>query len=663
MTTTRRGLRSQGVLLITGVAFALTAQFAYAQNLIQNPGLETAGVAGVPANWVKTFWGTPTPTFTYPAAGHAGNGATVTFAANSNGDARWQHAAVAVEAGATYTFSAWYKSNIASEVDAEFTNASNAVSYAWVADVPSSANVWKQVTAQLTIPGGITKASIFQYIDRKGNLTIDDVSLTKNGGTPPPTTPTLSLSASPLSITQGQSSTVTWSSTNTTGCTASNGWTGAKGLSGTESVSPNATTTYVMTCAGASSNVSQQVVIGVKASSTPPTTPTPTLTFSTSPTTVNAGATSTLSWTSTNATSCSATNGWTGSKGVSGTQAVNPTATTTYALDCNGAGGTVHKEVIVGVRVTPPPATSTLTFTASPASINQGQSSTLSWSTTNVTSCTASGGWTGAKATTTTQVVSPTATTTYTLACSGSGGNVSKSATVNVIVPSTPPPTGQFTEGMVSLTFDDSWITQYTNALPILQTAALKGTFYLTTQPIQEVWDDFMTTAQVKDIANKGHEIAGHTVTHADLATLTKAKINTEIKNSKTYLQTLTGQTVVSLAYPYGSYNTTVKNLSKTAGYTTARGVDFETHNIATTDKYALLSQCIETTDTTASIKARIDSAKANKQWYILCFHEVKTGGDQYTTTPARLQEIVNYIKSSGIKVVTVKQGRALMAN
>ena len=80
-------------------------------------------------------------------------------------------------------------------------------------------------------------------------------------------------------------------------------------------------------------------------------------------------------------------------------------------------------------------------------------------------------------------------------------------------------------------------------------------------------------------------------------------------------------------------------------------------------DKFDLKSQCIETSDSMTSIKAQIDAAKANKQWYILCIHEVKNGGDQYSTTLARFQEIVSYIQSTGVKVVTVKEGRALMAN
>ncbi len=67
----------------------------------------------------------------------------------------------------------------------------------------------------------------------------------------PSTLPTSSLSASPTSITSGQSSTLTWSSTNSTSCTAVGGtFAGTKTISGTQSVTPTANTTYSITCSG-----------------------------------------------------------------------------------------------------------------------------------------------------------------------------------------------------------------------------------------------------------------------------------------------------------------------------------------------------------------------------------------------------------------------------
>jgi hypothetical protein len=61
----------------------------------------------------------------------------------------------------------------------------------------------------------------------------------------------------------------------------------------------------------------------------------------------------------------------------------------------------------------------------------------LTWSSTNATACTASGGWSGSKSTSGSHSVTPARTTTYTLACTGSGGNVTKDTTISVGIRST----------------------------------------------------------------------------------------------------------------------------------------------------------------------------------------------------------------------------------
>lgn len=229
--------------------------------------------------------------------------------------------------------------------------------------------------------------------------------------------------------------------------------------------------------------------------------------------------------------------------------------------------------------------------------------------------------------------------------------------------PTTTPPTTDptaFSEGMVSITFDDSWLSQYENAMPILEAAGLKGTFYITTEPIQNNWDGFINLAQLKNIALKGHELGGHTVTHADLSTLRSQRISAEIRNSKTYIQSQTGAVVTSLAYPYGSFNNTVITQTKQAGYTNARGVE-EGLVKKTDDTFTLKSHSVGPSTSLASIRSYIDQAKANKQWYILTLHEIDTLGGEYSTTPQDLQAIVDYIKSTGIKSVTVQQGVAAM--
>jgi hypothetical protein len=77
-------------------------------------------------------------------------------------------------------------------------------------------------------------------------------------------------------------------------------------------------------------------------------------------------------------------------------------------------------------------ATQIAQFTASPASIAPGQSSTLSWVVQNATSVTISGGVGSVNAGSGSVAVSPTTTTTYTLTASGATGTVTQTQTVTV---------------------------------------------------------------------------------------------------------------------------------------------------------------------------------------------------------------------------------------
>ena len=86
---------------------------------------------------------------------------------------------------------------------------------------------------------------------------------------------------------------------------------------------------------------------------TTPTTPAPTVNLSADPTSVLLESTSTLTWSSTNATSCSAS--WTSQTGTSGSEAVTITSagSNSFSITCSGAGGSGSASVTVeGYRET-----------------------------------------------------------------------------------------------------------------------------------------------------------------------------------------------------------------------------------------------------------------------------------------------------------------------
>ncbi len=70
------------------------------------------------------------------------------------------------------------------------------------------------------------------------------------------------------------------------------------------------------------------------------------------PITINQGKSATLTWTSTNATSCIATGGWSGEKPTSGTFTTQVLATAqNYILTCTGNQGTATDSVTVNIRI------------------------------------------------------------------------------------------------------------------------------------------------------------------------------------------------------------------------------------------------------------------------------------------------------------------------
>lgn len=172
------------------------------------------------------------------------------------------------------------------------------------------------------------------------------------------------------------------------------------------------------------------------------TTPAATASITADSTSLSYNTGTTIRWNSSNATGCTATGGsgsWAGSRATSGNFSTgNLTSSQTYSILCTGIGGqSSTQSVTVNVAAAPAP---TATLTANPTSVVTGSLSTLSWSSTNATSCTAGGDWSGSRTTSGTQSTGNlTANRTYTLVCTGPGGT-SNTATANVTVTATPPP-------------------------------------------------------------------------------------------------------------------------------------------------------------------------------------------------------------------------------
>lgn len=159
----------------------------------------------------------------------------------------------------------------------------------------------------------------------------------------------------------------------------------------------------------------------------------PTVTLFFSPTSTPAGQIATLTWASANDATCIASGAWSGTQPVNGTLSITPsvTGTQTYSLSCKGAGGETTSSATLVVTAPKPPA---VIISISPAQISANQSATLTWTTTDATSCNATGDWNGPQPTSGSQNLTPSAirTLSFILACSGIGGNTTSTATLRI---------------------------------------------------------------------------------------------------------------------------------------------------------------------------------------------------------------------------------------
>ncbi len=166
--------------------------------------------------------------------------------------------------------------------------------------------------------------------------------------------------------------------------------------------------------------------------------PLPVVVLTADPAAISAGESSTLTWTSTDADTCTAEGVWTASHATSGTALVTPDATTTYRMECTNVTGvasdTATVRVTLPVSEPEPLPDPTVTLTADPLSVDVGGSATLSWTSTDATQCIAPGGWTDVQGTSGTAPVVVDETTEYTLSC----GNGMATATASVTVEATP---------------------------------------------------------------------------------------------------------------------------------------------------------------------------------------------------------------------------------
>ncbi|MGI4737097.1 MAG: polysaccharide deacetylase family protein [Janthinobacterium lividum] len=138
----------------------------------------------------------------------------------------------------------------------------------------------------------------------------------------------------------------------------------------------------------------------------------------------------------------------------------------------------------------------------------------------------------------------------------------------------------EFPRRPLILTFDDGYLDNYTNLLPLMQRFGYRGVLYLLGDfgVRYNQWDadtdptepraDIMDANQKQAFVAAGWEIGAHTMRHARLPELPTPAAAAEIQQSKAALEQALGTDVISFAYPYGALTEEVKAQVQQAGFT-----------------------------------------------------------------------------------------------
>jgi peptidoglycan/xylan/chitin deacetylase (PgdA/CDA1 family) len=251
--------------------------------------------------------------------------------------------------------------------------------------------------------------------------------------------------------------------------------------------------------------------------------------------------------------------------------------------------------------------------------------------------------------------------------------------------------TNGYYDKVVILNFDDGRLSQYTNAIPILEKYGFKATFYVVCNYIGKK-DGYMDWNEIKTLQKEGHDIGSHSMNHVRLEKLSKKNVEYEVGQSKRCLQDH-GINAKSFAYPFdsGSDDKTVINIVAKYYEIARTGNDAlaflrcdnpkiqptQTDCRTYTDKDGLTYANRYTVRAWSQDATRIeDSASDNimadkfirivdsqikynnagtiKAIPIIIYHRVGDSGDSYNTDIKLFNAQMKYLHDNGYKVITM---------
>lgn len=208
---------------------------------------------------------------------------------------------------------------------------------------------------------------------------------------------------------------------------------------------------------------------------------------------------------------------------------------------------------------------------------------------------------------------------------------------------------------IISITFDDFPKTAVTVGARELEARGMTGTFYTSANLANTTNHHGLQFApeDLPKLQAAGHEIAGHTFTHADCVALTEAELETEISKNNAALKSMgVENSIDNFAYPFGQISAELK--AKLAGdFDSLRGITDGVHtgsvDLNEVKSYGFYSS------TADKVIARINTLNKNPGWMTVFTHDIRDEPTKWGCTPIEFKRLLDATELSGARVMTVR--------
>ncbi len=226
------------------------------------------------------------------------------------------------------------------------------------------------------------------------------------------------------------------------------------------------------------------------------------------------------------------------------------------------------------------------------------------------------------------------------------------------------------TNGVVTITFDDGFLSQSQIARKVLGSHGYQATFLPIIEKITGAASSGMSLANLRDLVARGHEVGIHSYSqsaHDNYANLTTTQALADLRQAQEWLNSNDlGRTV--MAYPQGSFTPYDQITRKLVACcrTTGGGRTLLHESLPPQDMQRLRaissvggsgSTAYPTANVTG-VGGLLDKCAAENSWLTLVFHNITTGAaaQSIDCSQSDLQAIFDGIASRGIQVATLGQ-------